>query len=137
VKILPACIVLALAASGTVASAQMSPNDVASFKASAGTYSAACGKAGAARAIVTVDSITIEAGGKRRQGKAEMASHTSFGRNPPPKGYEDYQVELFSSVGNLYVMEGKAGKYVVFPERAALEKHFGKGSLAGRFLRCA
>lgn len=131
------CLVLATATWSVPASAQMSPNDAIAFKSSAGTYSAACGKAGAAQAIVAPDSITIEVGNKRRKGKAEMASHSSFGKGPPPKGYEDFQVELFSSAGNLYVMQGKAGKYVVFPERAELEKHFGKGSLAGRFKRCA
>jgi hypothetical protein len=67
-----------------------------------------------------------------------MASHTSFGRGPPPKEYEDFQVELFTSIASLYILEGKDGKYLMFPcaDDPALEKHFGKGSLSGRFKRC-
>ena len=136
-KIVPACLVLAAAASALPAAAQMSPNDAAAFKEAAGTYSPACGKAGAPRTVITPTSVTLEAGGKRRQGKAEMASVSSFGRAGPPKAYADFHVELFSSAGNLYVMHGKAGKYLVFPERAELEKHFGKGTFASRFARCA
>jgi len=137
VRIVPACLALAAAAWAAPAAAQMSANDAAAFKDNAGTYSPACGKAGAARAIIAPDAITIEVGSKRRKGKAEMASASSFGRAGPPKGFEDFHLELFSGVGNLYVMKGKAGTYVLFPERQALEKHFGKGSLAGRFKRCA
>lgn len=135
-KLANGCVLLATAACAAQASAQMSANDVSAFKQSAGTYSASCGKAGAARAIIAPDSITIEVGSKRRKGKAEMASFSSFGRAGPPKGYEDYQFELFSGVANVYVMQGKGGKYLIFPERPALEKHFGRNSLAGRFKRC-
>jgi hypothetical protein len=138
VKIVYSCVFLAATAWGSQATAQMSPNDVASFESNSGIYSVACGKAGAARVTVAVDSITIEVGNKRLSGKAEMATSTSFGSGPPPKGYEDFQVELFSSIASLYVMEGEDGKYLVFPnsEDPALEKHFGKGSLSGRFKRC-
>lgn len=136
-RVVGGCILLAATAWSAPAAAQMSANDKAAFKDNAGTYSTACGKAGSARAIIAPDSITIEVGSKRRKGKAEMAAASSFGKAGPPKGYEDFHLELFSGVGNLYVMKGKAGTYVVFPERAELEKHFGKGSLAGRFKRCA
>ena len=138
-KVVHRCVFLAATAWGAHASAQMSPNDAASFKHSSGTYSVACGKADAARVTVAVDSITIEVGTKRLSGKAEMAAHSTFGRGPPPKEYADFQVELMTSITSLYVMEGKDGKYLVFPnlEYDGLEKHFGKGSLSGRFRRCS
>lgn len=137
-KIVYSCVFLAAAAWASQATAQMSPNDVMSFESNSGIYSLACGTTGAARVTVSVDSITIEVGNKRLSGKAEMATSTSFGRGPPPKGYEDFEVELFSSIASLYVMKGEDGKYLVFPNPGdpALEKHFGKGSLLGRFKRC-
>lgn len=137
-KTVHGCVILAATAWGAQASAQMSPNDVESFKHSSGTYSVSCGKADAMRVTVASDSVTIEAGTKRLSGTPQMASHTSFGRGPPPKEFADFQVELFTSIASLYVMEGKDGKYLVFPYKddPTLEKHFGKGSLSGRFKRC-
>jgi len=140
VKIVHSCVFIAATAWGAHASAQMSPNDVASFEQSSGTYSVACGKAGAARVTVAVDSITIEIGTKRLSGKPAMATATTFGRGPPPPEYADFQVELMTSIASIYVMEGKDGRYLVFPEleyATGLEKHFGKGALSGRFKRCS
>ena len=139
-KIVYSCVFLAATAWGSQATAQMSPNDVASFESNSGIYSVACGKAGAARVTVAVDSITIEVGTKRLSGKPAMATATTFGRGPPPPEYADFQVELMTSIASLYVMEGKEGRYLVFPEleyATNLEKHFGKGALSGHFKRCS
>ena len=139
-KIVHSCVLIAATAWGAHASAQMSPNDVASFEHSSGTYSVACDEADAARVTVAVDSITIEVGTKRLSGKPEMATGTTFGRGPPPPEYADFLVELMTSIASLYVMEGKDGRYLVFPEleyATGLEKHFGKGTLSGRFKRCS
>jgi hypothetical protein len=119
----------------------MSPNDVASFEHSSGTYSVACDEADAARVTVAIDSVTLEVGTKRLSGKPAMATSTTFGRGPPPPEYADFQVELITSTIGLYVMEGKDGRYLVFAElqyaTTDLEKQFGKGTLAGRFKRCS
>jgi hypothetical protein len=118
----------------------MDPNDVASFEHASGTYSVACGKADAARVTVAVDSITIEVGSKRLSGKPVAATGTTWGRGPPPPEYADFQGELMTTIASLYVMEGKDGRYLVFPEleyATDLQKHFGKGTLSGRFKRCS
>jgi hypothetical protein len=140
VKLVHTCVLIAGTGWGAQASAQMSPSDVAYFEQSSGTYSVACGKSDAARVTVAVDSVTIEVGTKRLSGKPTMATGTTFGRGPPPPEYADFQVELMTSIASLYVMEGKDGRYLVFPEleyATDLEKHFGKGTLAGRFKRCS
>lgn len=139
-KIVHSCVLIAATAWGAHASAQMSPNDVVAFEHSSGTYSVDCGKADAARVTVAVDSITIEVGTKRLSGKPAMATATTFGRGPPPPEYADFQVELMTSITSLYVMEGKGEVYLVFAElqyATDLEKHFGKGTLSGRFKRCS
>lgn len=139
-KIVHSCVFIAATAWGAHASAQMSPNDVAAFEQSSGTYSVDCGKADAARVTVAVDSITIEVGTKRLSGKPTMATATTFGRGPPPPEYADFQVELMTSITSLYVMEGKEGVYLVFAElqyATHLEKQFGKDTLSGRFKRCS
>jgi hypothetical protein len=140
VKIINSCVFIAATAWGAHASAQMDPNDVASFEHASGTYSVACGKADAARVTVAVDSITIEVGSKRLSGKPVAATGTTFGRGPPPPEYADFQVELMTSITSLYVMEGKEGVYLVLAEleyATHLEKQFGKGTLSGRFKRCS
>ena len=138
-KIINSCVFIAATAWGAHASAQMDPNDVASFEHASGTYSVACGKADAARVTVAVDSITIEVGSKRLSGKPVAATGTTFGRGPPPPEYADFQEELMTSITSLYVMEGKVGVYLVFAElqyATHLEKQFGKDTLSGRFKRC-
>ena len=139
-KTIHSCVFIAATAWGAHASAQMSPNDVARFEETSGTYSVDCGKADAARVTVAIDSVTLEVGTKRLSGKPAMATSTTFGRGPPPPEYADFLVELMTDIASLYVMEGKDGRYLVFPEleyATDLQKHFGKGTLAGRFKRCS
>ena len=136
-KTIHSCVFIAATAWGAHASAQMSPNDVARFEETSGTYSVDCGKADAARVTVAIDSVTIEVGTKRLSGKPAMATSTTFGRGPPPPEYADFQVELITSTIGLYVMEGKEGAYLVLQDATHLEKQFGKGTLSGRFKRCS
>ena len=136
-KIFHSCVFITATAWGAHASAQMSPNDVARFEETSGTYSVDCGKADAARVTVAIDSVTLEVGTKRLSGKPAMATSTTFGRGPPPPEYADFQVELITSTIGLYVMEGKEGAYLVLQDATHLEKQFGKGTLSGRFKRCS
>ena len=139
VKIVHSCVLIATTAWCAHASAQMSPFDVEVFEENSGTYSVACGKADAARVTVAIDSVTIEVGTKRLSGKPAMAAVSTFGGAPPPE-YADFHVELLTDIAILYVMKGKDGTYLViadFQYPTNLEKQFGKGTLAGRFKRCA
>jgi hypothetical protein len=116
--------------------AQQSANDVETLKKHAGTWAVDCAKPGA-RLTVSVNALTLEAGGKQMRAPSPMAAFSYFGQQQPPKGFE---VALLGDAPNaqlvFFAMKDTSGSYLTVEADGPTLKQFGKPALTGKFRRC-
>lgn len=116
--------------------AQQGPNDVETLKKYAGTWAVDCAQPGT-RLTVSVNALTLEAGGKQARARAPLAAFSYFGRQQPPKGFEVALLgDTSSSQLVFFAMGDKAGPYLTVEADGPTLKQFGKPALAGKFRRC-
>lgn len=127
---------MVVAALGLPALAQQGPNDIEALTSYAGTWAVDCAKPEGTRLTVSVQSLSLVAGGKQLQVGSPMAAFSYLGQSPPA----DFDVALFGDSGMtrlaFLAMKDKTGRYLVVETDTPMEQQFDKAALAGKFRRC-
>ena len=117
--------------------AQQGSNDIETLTKFAGTWAVDCAGAGT-RLTVSVNALTLEAGGKQMRARAPLAAFSYFGRQQPPKGFEVALLgDTPSSQLVFFAMNDKSGSHLTIEADGPTLKQFGRPALAGKFRRCS